>query len=291
MLEGAYVGSRGLKLNKRDDINVPKTPPPPGFTGDLQSRRPFPDFGFIIFDRNRGRSFYNSLQLSAKKTMGGGTALSGLSFLASYTYGKSIDMDSFDAKAIRSQVDGANDLSRSTFDQRHRFVLSEVYNIPGAFPKSALTRAVLGEWQFSGITTVQSGFPFTVQEANDHSNRLNFFFDLPDRVCNGALPPSQRTPSKWFDTSCFTVPANNTIGNSGFNILDRDGIISQDFSLSKYFVLRESLRLQFRSEFFNAFNHPNYGAPNGLLESANFGKIKSTSIPSRQIQFASKLYW
>ena len=291
LLEAAYVGSRGVKLNKRDDINVPKTPPPPGFTGDLQSRRPFPDFSFIIFDRNRGRSTYHSLQLSAKKTIGGGGPLSGLSFLAAYTYGKSLDMDSFDAKAIRSQVDGANDLSRSTFDQRHRFVFSAVYDIPGAYPGSALARTVLGGWQLSGITTVQSGFPFTVQEGDDHSNRLNLFFNLPDRVCKGDLPPNQRTPDKWFDTSCFTVPADNTIGNSGFNILDRDGIISQDFSLSKYFVLRESVRLQFRSEFFNAFNHPNFGAPTGLLESSNYGKIFSTSIPARQIQFALKLYW
>jgi hypothetical protein len=290
LLEAAYVGSRGLKLNKRDDINVLPASPPPGFTGDLQSLRPFPDFAFILFDYNRGRSYYNSLQLSAKKSMGDGGKLSGLSFLAAYTFGKSLDMDSFDAKAIRSQVPYSNDLSRSTFDQRQRFVLSAVYDIPGSY-SSALARTVIGGWQLSGITTLQSGFPFTVQEGDDHSNRLIQFFVLPDRVCRGDLPPSQRTPQKWFDTSCFTVPANNTIGNSRFENLDADGIISQDFALSKYFTLHEQVRLQFRSEFFNAFNHPNFAPPTALLESPNYGKVFGTSIPARQIQFALKLYW
>ena len=84
------MGNKGVHLDKRDDINVPATPPPPGFTGTLQSRRPFPDFGFIFDTDMRGDAYYHSLQLTVKRSAG-----RGLAFLGDYTFSKALDTSNF----------------------------------------------------------------------------------------------------------------------------------------------------------------------------------------------------
>ena len=158
-----------------------------------------------------------------------------------------------------------SDISRSVFDQRHRFVFSVDYALPFKFSNRA-ANTVLGGWEVSGITTLQSGFPFNVRTSRDYSNGLSIFFNLPDRVCNGNLPSGEKTPARWFDTSCFPLPALNTLGDAGFEILDTDGVINQDFSLAKHFKIRERFGIQFRSEFFNLFNHPSFGVPMAELK-------------------------
>jgi len=283
-LEAAYVGSKGTKLDKLDDLNIAATPPPPGFTGTLQSRRPFPNYGFILFGANKGTSSYNSLQMSLRKQLS-----HGLSFLGSYTYSKSLDTDSFDSKACRCYVTGHPGKARSEFDERQRFVFSWSYELPFK-PQSSVVKSVLGGWQVTGITTLQSGFPFTVRTSRDYSNRSSTFNQLPNRTCDGNLPTGQRKPEKWFDTSCFSAPALNTVGNSGWQILDTDGLINQDLGLLKNFALRESLNLQFRAETFNLFNHTNFGVPGSILENPTFGVVLS-SLPQRIIQFGLRLGW
>jgi len=281
-VEMAYVGSKGVKLDKLDDINMAKTPPPPGFTGTIQSRRPFPDFAFVLYGENKANSYYHALQLTLRRQWS-----RGLTFMGGYTLGKSLDGDSFDNKACRCYIPGNPGKARSVFDQRQRFVFSLLYNLPFRF-SNRVAQTVLGGWQVSGITTLQTGFPFNVRTSIDYSNRSSIFLNLPNRICDGNLPTSQRIPTRWFDTGCFTTPAQNTLGNAGFQFLDTDGVINQDLGVSKDFVIREPLHIQFRGEFFNTFNHPNFGAPNGVLENAVYGRV-STALPARIIQFGVRL--
>lgn len=113
----------------------------------------------------------------------------------------------------------------------------------------------------------------------------------PNRLKNGSLPSDQRTPQKWFDFSAWELPPLNTYGNSGPNVLDADGLINQDLALIKNFglpFLGEAGSLQFRSEFFNAFNHPNFRPPDGNIQAATIGVVSST-LDARIIQFALKL--
>ncbi|MDQ3667903.1 MAG: TonB-dependent receptor [Acidobacteriota bacterium] len=281
LAEASYVGSKGTKLDKREDINIPTTPPPAGFTGTLQSRRPFPDFGFILYISNRGNSSYHGMQLALQKA-----ARSNLTFLASYTWSKSLDQDSFDAKAARNFIPGDNGKSRSTFDQRQRFALSWVYTVKSG-STNRWARRLLDGWQVGGITTLQSGFPFHPVTSNDFSNRLSLFENHPMRTCDGNLPTGQRTPQRWFDTSCFPLPGANVIGNSGFHILDSDGIISQDMSLMRLVSLGERLRVQLRAEAFNLTNHTNYGRPVSNAQSPLFGQVTSSKA-ARIMQFGIK---
>ncbi len=283
--EGAYIGSKGTKLDKHEDSNIPKTPPPPGFTGTLQSRRPFPDFGFILYGDNDANSYYHGLQLTLKKAFG-----AGLSFLTSYTYSKSLDGDSFDSKATRNSIPDNPDKARSTFDQRQRFAMSWVYDLPGSNVNNPAAKILLGGWQLNGITTVQSGFSFHPVTSRDFSNRLSLFGNLTNRTCNGNLPASQKKSERWFDTSCFPLPAENTIGNTGFHILDTDGVISQDLGIVRNFKVREPLTVQFRAEAFNLFNHTNFGRPVNNAQSPLFGRVLS-ALPARIIQFGLKFRW
>jgi hypothetical protein len=198
-----------------------------------------------------------------------------------------LDTDSFDNKACRCYVTGDPGKARSEFDERHRFVLSWAYDLPFK-PQAPAVKAVLGGWQVTGITTLQSGFPFSVRTSRDYSNRSTTFNSLPNRTCDGKL--STRTPEKWFDTSCFSVPALNTIGNSGWQIVDTDGVINQDLGLLKNFKISEPLNIQFRAEIFNLFNHTNFGVPGSIVENPTFGVVLS-SLPARIIQFGLRLGW
>jgi hypothetical protein len=138
---------------------------------------------------------------------------------------------------------------------------------------------------------MQTGFPFEPATSTDFFNRLNIYVNHPMRTCDGTLPRGVRTPAHWFDTSCFPLPGTNVIGNSGFGILHYDDLVRQDFTVMRNFPIHERLELQFRTEFFNIFNHPIYAAPDANAQSATFGKITAAAVPGRQIQFALKLSW
>ena len=113
----------------------------------------------------------------------------------------------------------------------------------------------------------------------------------PNRVCDGRK--ANPTVQSWFDQSCFPTPALYTFGNAGRNPLYGPGVDNVDFALHRFFPipLRESLKLEFRGEFFNFFNHPEFGMPAVNLNLPTTGQITTTSIPNRQVQFALKLLW
>ena len=112
--------------------------------------------------------------------------------------------------------------------------------------------------------------------------------DRPDLI--GDVNHGPKTPQQWFNTAAFARPPQYTFGTAGRNLITSPGINNSDFSISKNFKVLETGRLQFRSEIFNIFNHPNFDAPNATFGTARFGQISSAQ-DARELQFGVKLVW
>ncbi|MGH9843326.1 MAG: TonB-dependent receptor domain-containing protein, partial [Blastocatellia bacterium] len=263
--ELAYVGSKGTKLLTSRDINQPRPSTLP------RNPRPLPFLDEINYQESTGNSNYHSLQARIQQRLD-----VGLSLLGAYTWAKSIDngsgifasagdpnfpQDSYNLRAERG---------RSNFDVAHRFSLSYTYELP-----FARKNRLLGGWQTAGIVTLQTGRPFTVallsEFDNSNTGRSNLGFganDRPNLVGNPKL--DNPTPERWFNTAAFAIPPFGSFGNAGRNILDGPGYRNVTFSILKNTALRESLDLQFRAEFFNLFNHPNFNLPDNFVGSPSF---------------------
>jgi hypothetical protein len=284
-LELSYVGSRGNKLSKRYDRNIDQTLLQPGDTRTPQQRRPYPSLGFILSDEGAGMSKYNALQASLRKSLS-----SGVTFMTNYMFGRSMDTDSYDSSGSRHYRPGDNDYGRSIFDVRQRFVASVNYQLPFGKNAKGFVKQVIGGWELNSITTLQTGLPFYVT-STDFSNTATTFGGRPNRLCNGNLPPDQRTVYQWFNTSCFAQAPLNTYGNGGVFYLDTDGTKNEDIGLSKNFEITEHKRIQFRYESFNFFNNTNYYLPkNSVSTPSTFGKVQS-ALPARVMQLSLKLYF
>ncbi|MCL4402448.1 MAG: TonB-dependent receptor, partial [Acidobacteria bacterium] len=193
VLETAYVGSKGTHLSKRTDLNLAPLAVP-GDTRPVQLRRPYPQWSFILSDGGIGVSNYQGLQITLRKEYS-----HGLTILGGYTWSRSMDSDSFDSKASRNYHPGDRDYGRSIFDLRNRGTASVLYELPFAKGAKGFTGAVASGWELSTIVTLQSGLPMTVLEPFDQSNTgVIVSWARPNRVCDGNLPPGQRTPTHWF---------------------------------------------------------------------------------------------
>jgi hypothetical protein len=150
--------------------------------------------------------------------------------------------------------------------------------------------AVIGGWEFSPVFTWQGGLPLTINQP-DAINLGGERRSRPNRVADGNLSSGDRTVDRWFDTAAFVALTANTpnqiFGNSGVGILRGPHSVNFDFNLAKDFTLTEGVGLQFRAEFFNAFNHANFGVP-GVTMGAGFGQIVN-STDARIIQGGLKL--
>ncbi len=282
LVEVAYVGSKGTRLSKRVDSNLAPLPAP-GDTRPVQERRPYPQWSFILDDKGIGVSTYHGLQTTLRKEYS-----HGLTMLTGYTWARSMDTDSFDSKASRNYRPGDRDYTRSIWDIRHRFTTSLTYDLPFGKSLAGFARQAVAGWQTSAIITLQSGIPAAVLESPDRSGTgVIVSWARPNRICDGNLPPSQRRPERWFDTSCFVQPPPNTYGNAGMHYLDLDGIATADLAILKNFPIRETHKLQFRMELFNAFNHANFGSPGFVRGTSTFGVVTS-AYPGRNIQFSLK---
>jgi len=194
------------------------------------------------------------------------------------------------------------DYGRSVNDARQRFVLSSIYDLPFGkgrrwINQGGVSNAILGGWEVTSIVTFQTGFPITPNTSYDIAN-VGTGAWRPDRICNGALPTDQRTPDHWFDASCFTqdtlisllAAGTPRFGNSGRSLIDGPGLQNWDFGLMKNFQLMERLKMQFRAEFFNAFNQAHFDDPGKDITSDTVGKIFGAGEP-RNIQFGVKFSW
>ncbi len=250
-LEIAYAGSKGTHLQSVTD---PNQDPVPG-SGDVQARRPYPQFGPFTAIQNRGSSIYHSLQLKGEKHLS-----RGLYFLSAFTWSKAINN--------LPEICCAFPFPQNSYD-----VASE-----------------RGLWHVGGIYILASGFPFSAALGCDPSNTGSQGLLRPDQLRDGNLSSGKRSPNLWFDINAFTPPAGVAFGNARRNNLIGPGQNVFDGSLRKEFAVTESQRLEFRAEFFNFFNHPNFAQPDNFIDDGPgvAGTITSIAIPMRQIQFGLK---
>jgi len=284
-----YVGSRGVHLFATGDANQP-TPGP----GAVNPRRPYPRFSGIGYFAPRGNSTYHSFQLQAERRLA-----RGLSFLSALTISKAIDDNSgaFNDNEIGGGArteDNRNyrlDKSLSDFHVGKRFVNSFVWELPFGRNKkfgadwSGVANTVLGGWQINGVLTLQDGNPFSATGA-DRTNGAGG--NRPDRIGEGNLPKSQRTLENWFDKTAFRLPELYNFGTAGRNIVFGPGLVNLDFSTFKNTALTERINLQFRVEFFNLTNTPNFGLTNTRIDLAAGGVINVARAP-RILQLGLKL--
>lgn len=293
VLEIAYVGSKGTKLISARDLNQPAPSPAP------VNLRPDPRFADINILESRANSNYNALQTRFQQRLD-----FGLSVLASYTWSKSIDNASafFTSAGDPNFPQDSNNVraerGRSAFDVRHRFTTSYSYELPigrghRLLGDSGWLTHVFSGWQTLGIVTLQSGRPFTValiQEFdNSNTGRSSLGFGANDRPnVSGNAELDNPTPDRWFNTAAFTLPSFGSFGAAGRNILTGPEFQNVNASLIKDTRIKEQVTLQFRAEFFNLFNHPNFDLPDNFFLSPTFGQVLSAQAP-RRIQFGLKL--
>ncbi len=281
----AYVGTKGTKLNAQPDINRPV----PGTT-PIAQRRPFPRFTSIQEVQHRQSSIYHGLQVTAERRLA-----RGMNLLAAYTYSHTIDENSGPYNIPMDVRNFRLDRGNADFDVRQRLAMSWTWELPVKIDGPA--RYVLGGWQTNGILSLYDGLPFSVASA---TNSLNIGSGTrADRLREGSLPGGERNIDRWFDVTAFAPPGPQLFGNGGRNILRGPGTKQLDFSLFKDFPFSQDLarRVQFRAEFFNLSNTPQFNNPNATVGAPGAGTIRSAGAPltfqrtSRQIQFALKLYF
>jgi hypothetical protein len=276
VLQLGYTGSGGRKLYYTANVNQPLPGP-----GNVDARRPIQGFSGIFNWAPVFKSNYNAFTTQLDRRFS-----NGFSLLASYTYGHSID----DGPANSETNDPAPQDVRnfranrgnSSFDIRHRFVTSYSYELP-----FARSNKWLSGWQVSGITSWQTGLPFTPVLSFDPTNTGTTA--RPNRIADGNLPASQQSIDRWFDTNAFVAPASFTWGNSGRNFLRGPRQLNFDAGISRAFQLTEKFTLSFRTEAFNLLNTPQFGLPNATIGVAQAGVISTVQNPERQLQFALRL--
>lgn len=262
---------------------------------------PYPQYtGYSIGASGWGSSIYNSLQAKIeKRTAGGGT------LLVSYTISKMIttgDVDSLTswlestgAAGIQDWNNLKNERSLSSYDVPQRLVASYVINLPVGHGERFLSSAsglggkLISGWGAEGVTTYQRGFPLnfgTTGVATGENDGAR-----PNKTGTGALSGSPESRlNQWFNTAAFSLPANYTYGDEPRvdPVLRSEGLENWDFSLFKntHFGPEDRLNMQFRAEFFNIFNRPQFGPPNTTVGGGSLGVVNSTINNPRLIQFA-----
>jgi hypothetical protein len=308
VLTAGYAGSRSSHI-LIDGNNMNVTSPSAcgtvsGYTlGCGQSTLPYPAFPFstIANTSDIGRAHYNSLQIKAETK----SDHYGLYALVGYTYSRAYDNGFTDGLgsligATYYPLPGWEklDWGLSQINLNQNFTASLIYQLPfgkgrhfGASWNGA-ANAVFGGWELDVIEKATSGFPvFTVD--SDNASGVNFenngnSLNRPNQTCGASSGGS--TLSQYFNTSCFATPAAGELGNASRTPVSGPNFVNTDFSAIKHFALpREGMRLDFRSEFFNLFNHPQFGVPGGDINSATFGVVNTTVGNPRVIQFALKL--
>jgi hypothetical protein len=321
LLEVGYVGTRGTHLIVSRDPNQAQlasaSNPIRGETTNTLANisKRVPILGFtpagLVDIESESLSRYNGLDVSLTKRLS-----NGLQFLAAYTFSHAYSTPGTNTSASGGGASGTQDDRRanyglSSFDREHRFVISYVYDLPRPTRFSSIINSMLAGWSVAGVTTIQSGLPLTLFGTNAN----NVFGITSDRAqlapgCTyGSLTTSGSTISRlnnYFNKGCIArnaagAPVWPVIGNdgvatafgtSGVGIVFGPGQDNTDLAIIKRTAVRrlgEGANLEFRSEFFNAFNHPQFANPDTSVTSATFGVISSTAVNPRIIQFALKL--
>jgi len=256
-LSVTYLGQVGRELLRREDILPPS------------SNSTFSRGSLFFLTRNGDTSDYDALQVQYRKALS-----RGVQALLSYTWSHSIDTGSDDSLDLNSHliISGANDRGNSSFDVRHNFSGAIIYDLPRVSRQpflSALTR----NWSFNVVAEARSGFPFDVETSSvaipglTHGTRADLVPGQPIWL-SGPYPGGRK-----LNFGAFAVPLQPRQGTLGRNAIIGFGMTQVDLSVARKFSLTEKVSLQFRSDFFNVFNNPNFANPIPCLDCgpASFG--------------------
>jgi hypothetical protein len=325
--EVGYVGARGTKLIRTRELNqassASATNPIRGVTtntvANVRDRVPyqgFPAFNGIRQVESGGGSWYHGLETSLTKRFS-----KGLQFLASYTFARAFDSDGFAVETLAAGGTNNGDMNDwrqrygpSNFNRDHRFVLSGIYELPtpGGF-KNGLAGRLLSGWSLTGVVTIQSGRHLTLTGTNASNvfgitadrlqlaagctydqlttkgsvtSRLNNYFNA---ACIARSAPTAANPN---GIATWPIIGNDnigtTFGNSGVGIVTGPAQNNVDLALRKVTRITEAKNVEFRAEFFNAFNTPQFANPNTTFGNS-YGLITATSVNPRVVQLALKL--
>ena len=293
IFEVGYHGTSGVNLLAARDINQPA----PSF--QFPNFRPVPFFQSIDQIEAAAHSTYHSLQAQLQCRFRGG-----LTGMFSYTWSKAIDnasnffLSATDNNFPQDSLNTAAERGLSSFDLRQRFSGSWVYELPvGKGHRmwgnlSGPLKTLTDGWMLNGVWTLETGRPFSVvlpRELDNSNTGFSFLggaADRPNVIGNPIL--SSPDASRWFAVEAFGMPPFGSFGNAGRNILSGPSMRNLDFSLLKDTRLGETATLQFRVEFFNLFNTPNFHQPNTVFGTPGFGRVLAARA-GREIQFGLKL--
>ena len=295
----SYVGSRGVHLLTLSDVNM---------VNPLTETRPYPNFGQVSWRGNKDSSDYNGFSAAVKRSFSHGLLLS-----ANYMWSHEIDDGSNgsgdgDSLVPQNVACPACERASGIWDARHVLNANGVYELPFGPNKPFLNERgvignIVGSWEIASTVIARTGFPVNVMvnrsaasvpDGNTSSQR-------PDLVPGVSLTPlGGKSIGQWINPAAFAMPANGTFGNAPRNIARGPGAWQMDFGMIKRASIAERAQLEFRSEFFNLFNHPQYGLPQATFGVQGFASIIQTvntttpvspigSGTPREIQFALKL--
>lgn len=284
VLEVGYMGNRSSRILMDDPINN-AAPTLPNDTSSVQSRRRVSNLlGAFSYISPQGFSNYNALVVNLEKRFS-----RGLSVLASFTWSRALGVappitEGINGQAVQDPTNLAREYGPLEFDIMRRFVASYLYELPFGRGKrflgssSRVVDLLVGGWQLNGITTLQAGFPLTPT--------LSYSLGKTDTVSRpnviGDPTRTSRQPNDWLSAAAFAIPTNaeitagNFYGNEGVGVVRSPGLVNLDFSVFKNFEVREGMRLQFRTEIFNATNTPYFGSPGSVgltVGTPTFGKV------------------
>jgi len=294
-LEVAYVGNHQahglLQPNQNACPNVGSAS-----AVNCVSLEPYPDLGTLFGTASFGFGNYAGMTSKLEKRFS-----SGLTFLTSYTYGHALadsgtTLSGSNGLGTIDPLNYNSSYSSASWDIRHDFTSSLSYQVPFGRGKtygsslSPVANAIAGNWQLNGVLTLHTGQPVTLDSTGCEGQWNLCRPELISGLNPQAAPPGGRTPSEWFNVAAVTGPAPLTGGNLGLQSNTSPATKNLDFSVFKDFVFTERWRAEFRSEFFNLFNTPQFNSPNNTYGYSNFGQITGTQAGTeRHVQFALRL--
>ena len=279
LFEVAWVGNNTLHLQATDDFNDPT----PG-AGAVQGRRPYQPWGTISMESQDMGATYESLQTKLEHRTG-----NGLTGLVSYTWSK------MEQEAQTPAVGGnlGYEHTYSPYNVPQNLAISGTYEIPVGHGRAFLNKsngfvdAMLGGWQTQTIIVLRSGVPYTPGVGSDVAN-TGVGSQRPNLNPAGGSPTFQKSLTKWFDPTGYVAAPQYTYGTVKANTLESDLHRQYDASFFKNFHLPGESVLSFRAEAFNISNTTSFSAPGATITSSSCCAVTSTSVPSRDIQFALK---
>jgi hypothetical protein len=277
-LETSYLGTLGRHLLVEPDMNQP------GFsvlasassTANENSLRPLHGYSKVQQFMSAATSNYHALQVQLSRRAGHVT------FTAAYTLSKVLGNASSDTENDLNYYNLYWMYGPLNYDANHVFTGSFVWDLPKLRSQPAFIRAPLGNWQFSGIIHLQSGF------ADNITGNTSILGGREADYIGGSTMLPNAGPDGWFNPAAFAPAPQDRFGNSGNGNVREPGLQEYNLSVARFFNLTERINLQFRADFINAFNHPNYQAAQTDRSNSAFGTI-SSAYPPRNIQFSMKL--